>query len=180
MMNFLIYLSQILLPLTTAYILAVGILKHRPVFEDFTAGAQSGLKTTISLVPTLIGLLVAVRVFRASGLLDALCRLLGNFFSLIGLSSFPKELLPLAAVKLFSASAANGLLFDIFKEYGTDSYLGFAASLIMSCSETMLYCLSIYFGSVNISKTRYTIAGALLCIISGTAASLFLAGILCR
>lgn len=178
-MNILLYFSELAIPLTAAYIIAYGLVSKRNVFDDFTKGAENGLKTTIELIPTLIGLLMAVRVLRSSGLLDFLCSLLGKLIHLLGMADFPEELLPLAIVKLFSASAANGLLFDIFKEYSTDSFFGLAASIMMSCSETMLYCLSIYFGSIKITKARWSIAGSLIAIISGMIVSLLLANAIC-
>lgn len=178
-MSFLLYFSEIVIPLTAAYIVMHGLAAKRNVFEDFTKGAADGIHTAAKLLPTLIGLLVGTKVLRASGLLDFLCNKIGWLISLTGIENFPEELLPLSIVKLISASAANGLLLDIFKEFGTDSFIGMAASIMMSCSETMLYCLSIYFGSVHITKTRWTIPGCLLAIIAGITASIILAGILC-
>lgn len=150
----------------------------RNVFEDFTKGAAEGIKTVAELLPTLIGLLVGTRVLRTSGLLDFLCKGIGELIGLTGIQNFPEELLPLSIIKTISASAANGLLFDIFKEFGTDSFIGMAASIMMSCSETMLYCISIYFGSVHITKTRWTVTGSLIAILSGITASIILAGML--
>ena len=117
-MNFLLYLSEIIIPLTAAYIITHGLSMKRNVFEDFTKGATEGIKTAAELLPTLIGLLVGTRVLRASGLLEFLCEGIGRIISLIGIQNFPKELLPLSIIKTISASAANGLLFDIFKEFG--------------------------------------------------------------
>ncbi len=179
-MNFLLYCSEIIMPLTIAYIIAHGLAARRNIFEDFTTGAMSGIQTTVELLPTLIGLLMGTHVLRTSGLLEFLCNQFALILDTIGIDFIPEELLPLATLKLFSASAANGLLFDLFKEFGTDSYIGLAASIMMSCSETMLYCISIYFGSVNISKTRWTIPGALASILAGFFASLALASFLCQ
>ena len=179
-MSFFLYCSEIIVPLTIAYIAAHGLAAKRNIFEDFTTGAMSGLKTTWELLPTLIGLLMGTHVLRASGLLEFLCHLASECLTFLGISCIPEELLPLAALKMISASAANGLLFDIFKEFGTDSFLGLAASIMMSCSETLFYCVSIYFGSINISKTRWTIPGALAAILAGFIASLVLAGMICN
>lgn len=77
-------------------------------------------------------------------------------------------------VRLVSNSAATGLVLDIFKEYGTDSYVGMLTSILMSCTETVFYCLSIYFGTVKIKKTRYTMGGALVATAAGVAASIIL------
>lgn len=177
-MNILLYLSEIIIPLTAAYIVSYGLFNHCHVFEDFTHGAADGIKTAAGLLPTLIGLLTGIKVLRASGLLDFLCGCIGRLVHFFGIQNFPEELLPLALIKLISASASNGLLFDIFKEYGTDSFTGMTASIMMSCSETMLYCLSIYFGSVHITKTRWTIPGSLCAILVGMVASFVLADIL--
>ena len=117
--------------------------------------------------------MVVVGILRASGFLDFLAEQLSVFTDLI---HFPSELLPLALVKMFSSSAANGLTIDIYKEYGADSYLGRAASLMMSATENVFYTMSLYFMTAKIKKTRYTLAGALLATGVGIAASVWLAG----
>ena len=113
-MNILLYLSEIIIPLTAAYIVSYGLFNHCHVFEDFTHGAADGIKTAAGLLPTLIGLLTGIKVLRASGLLDFLCGCIGRLVHFFGIQNFPEELLPLALIKLISASASNGLLFDIF------------------------------------------------------------------
>ena len=100
-------------------------------------------------------------------------RLIGKITLYIG---FPGELVPLTLVKMFSSSAATGLLLDIFKEYGTDSRLGLIASISMSCTETIFYTMSVYFMTAKVTKTRYTLAGALLSTLAGLIASVVLAG----
>ena len=86
----------------------------------------------------------------------------------------PAPVVPVILVRLVSNSAATGLVLDIFKEYGTDSYVGMLTSILMSCTETVFYCLSIYFGTVKIKKTRYTMGGALVATAAGVAASIIL------
>lgn len=122
-------------------------------------------------MPTLVGLMVAVGILRASGFLDFLADIIGRFTKYIG---FPGELVPLTIVKMFSSSAATGLLLDIYKEYGTDSRLGLIASISMSCTETIFYTMSVYFMAAKVTKTRYTLAGALLATVAGLAASVVL------
>ena len=124
-------------------------------------------------MPTLTGLMAAVGVLRASGFLDFLSQVLAPLTERL---HFPSELLPLAVVRMFSSSAATGLALDIFREYGTDSFLGLAASILMGCTETIFYTMSIYFVSAKVRKTRYTLPGALLATAAGAAASIFLAG----
>ncbi len=168
-----IWMSQMIVPLIIFGMLGMGILGKRPVFDDFLAGAKNGMRTVAEVLPTLIGLMTAVGVLRASGLLDVL----GNLLALpAGWLCLPAELVPLTLVRLVSNSAATGLLLDIFGKYGPDSFLGMAGSIMMSCTETVFYCISIYFGSVKVTKTRYVIPGALFATAAGVAASIWLAG----
>ena len=117
--------------------------------------------------------MVSVGIIRASGFLDFLGEVLAMPAALLRL---PPQLVPVILVRLVSNSAATGLVLDIFKEYGTDSQLGLMASIMMSSTETVLYCMSLYFGSVKITKTRFTLPGALLATAAGVAASAVLAG----
>ena len=124
-------------------------------------------------MPTLIGLMVAVGVLRASGFLQAVGRLFGGLAGKVG---FPSELVPLVFVKMFSSSAATGLVLDIFKTHGPDSYIGTITSIMMSCTETIFYTMSVYFLAAKVTKTRHTLAGALLATLAGVVASVILAG----
>lgn len=145
------------------------------VYDTFIKGAKSGFFTVIKIMPTLVGLMVAVGILRASGFLDFLSDLLGNITEEVG---FPGELMPLTVVKMFSSSAATGLLLDLFKEHGTDSYIGLIGSISMSCTETIFYTMSVYFMTAKVAKTRYTLTGALLATLAGLAASVVLAGMM--
>lgn len=170
-MGLLLFLSEAAVPLVIFYITGFGILSKRPVFDDFINGAKDGMKTVAGIMPTLIGLMTAVGVLRASGFLDFLAELLTKPAALLFL---PPSVVPVILVRLVSNSAATGLVLDIFKKYGTDSYAGFLSSVLMSCTETVFYCLSVYFGTVKIKKTRYTLAGALAATAAGVAASIVL------
>ena len=170
-MKFLLYLSDFIVPFVIFYIVGFGILMKTNVYEHFIKGARKGFFTVIKIMPTLIGLMVAVGVLRASGFLDFFAEVVSRFVVHIG---FPVQLVPLTIVRMFSSSAATGLVLDIFKEYGTDSYIGLVASM-MSCTETIFYTMSVYFMTANIKKTRYTLAGALLATFAGIAVSVLLA-----
>lgn len=174
-MKFLLFLSQAMVPLMIFYIVGFAVLSRRPVFDDFLEGAREGMKTVAGIFPTLVGLLVSVGVLRSSGFLDFLGQVLKGPAAVIRL---PAPLVPVLLVRLVSNSAATGLALDIFREFGTDSFIGLAASILMSSTETVLYCLSVYFGSVGITRTRYTLAGGLLATAAGAAASIFLAGLM--
>ncbi len=172
-MKFLIFLSEAMVPLMIFYIVGFGLLSGCPVLDDFIDGAKDGMKTVAGILPTLVGLLVSVGVLRASGFLDFLGELLQMPAALLHI---PPQIVPVVLVRLVSNSAATGLVLDIFKEYGTDSSLGLIASVLMSSTETVLYCLSVYFVSVGITRTRYTLAGGLIATAAGVAASVVLAG----
>ena len=174
-MKILLFLSDLMIPLILFYIVGFGFLMKRNIYEDFVDGAASGLKTVVKIMPTLIGLMTGVGILRASGFLDMLGRLFGGILDRIG---FPSELVPLTIVKMFSSSAATGLLMDIYKEFGTDSRSGLIASLILSSTETIFYTMSVYFIAAKVTKTRYTLPGALLATIAGTIASVILAGMI--
>lgn len=172
-MNILLFLSDAIIPLLIFAIVGYGLLQKQRVYDQFIEGAKDGFHTVLEIMPTLVGLMVAVGVLRASGFLDFFSSLLSVITDKIG---FPAELLPVSVVKMFSSSAATGLLLDIYKEYGTDSFLGLSASLLLSSTETIFYTMSIYFMTAKVTKTRYTLAGALLATLGGMVASIILAG----
>lgn len=169
-MRFLLFLSEITIPLLLFGIVAYGLFRRRPVYEDFIVGAKEGFQTVLGILPTLVGLMVAVGVLRASGFLDLITKLLSR---IVPDWLFPTELLPLALVKMFSSSASTGLLLDIFREYGVDSALARTAAVMMSSTETIFYTLSVYYMSVQIKKSRYTVAGAIAATLAGLFASIY-------
>ena len=174
-MQYILYISNMLIPVIITYVVAKGLIKKRPIFKDFTEGAWDGMKTVANVLPTLIGLMIGVSVLRASGFLDFLTQVLSG---IAGLVNFPAEIIPVTVVKMFSSSAATGLLLDLYKEYGTDSFAGLAASIAMSSTETIFYTMSVYFMTAKVTKTRWTLAGALIATISGVIASVVLAGVM--
>lgn len=172
-MRFLMFLSDALIPILVFYIVGFGILMKKNVYDDFLMGAKEGIQTVVGILPTLVGLMVAVGILRASGLLDFISTTYMGWTEHIGI---PSELIPLAIVKMFSSSAATGLLVDLYKEAGCDSFVGMAASVMLSCTATIFYTMSIYFMSVKVRKTGFTLPGALFATLAGIAASIFLAG----
>ena len=170
-MNLLIYISDFIVPFIILSIVIYGLLSGINAYDTFIQGARSGFLTVIRLMPTLIGLMAATGILRASGFLDLLADFIGQFSSLAG---FPGELVPLTIVRMFSSSAATGLLLDIYENYGTDSRIGLIASVSMCCTETIFYTMSVYFMTAGIRKSRYTLAGALIATFAGLAASVLL------
>ena len=174
-MNAFAHLSDIIIPLVIFLVVGYGLASKVKVYESFLNGAKDGLKIVVDIVPTLIGLLVAVGILRASGFFEMLGAILSPVTEKAGL---PAQLVPLLVVKLFSSSAATGLVLDIFKTNGPDSYTGLVTSILMSCTETVFYTMSVYFLAAKVTKTRYTLPGALLATLAGTVASVVLAGMM--
>lgn len=174
-MHILVYISNYLIPFIILGIVVYGVLKGVNVYESFIKGAQNGFLTVIRLMPTLIGLMAAVGILRASGILDFISDVIGQFSGAVG---FPGELVPLTVVKMFSSSASTGLLLDIFKNFGTDSRIGLIASISLCCTETIFYTMSVYFMTAKVKHSRYTLAGAMLATFAGLAASVILADVM--
>lgn len=173
MMNALTHMSDIMIPMIIFWIVGYGMVSGVKVYETFLMGAKEGLRIVVEILPTLVGLMMAVGILRTSGFFDLLGKMIGPATEAVGL---PAQLIPLLIVKMFSSSAATGLVLDIFKTCGPDSYVGMLTSILMSCTETIFYTMSVYFLAAKVTKTRYTLPGALLATLAGTVASIFLAG----
>ena len=174
-MNILTQMSDFMIPVIIFFVVGYGMVSGVKTYETFLKGSKDGLKIVVDIMPTLIGLMVAVGVLRASGFFEFLGVWLRPVTDTIGL---PFQILPLLVIKLFSSSAATGLVLDIFKTEGPDSYVGMITSILMSCTETVFYTMSVYFLAAKVTKTRYTLKGALLATLAGTVASVVLAGML--
>lgn len=170
-----LHLADYMIPAIILGIICRGIWMKIPVYDTFIKGAKSGFFTVIRIMPTLIALMVSVGVLRASGFLDFIGKIFGNLLGKVG---FPAELVPLTIVRMFSSSAATGLSLDLFKRYGTDSRIGMITSILMSCTETIFYTMSVYFVTAKVKKTRYTLTGALIATFAGVAASVWLADVM--
>ncbi|MBU3803446.1 MAG: spore maturation protein [Candidatus Cellulosilyticum pullistercoris] len=170
-MAILLGISDWIIPLIMIGIVIYGLLKEVDVFEAFVEGAMDGLKVVVDILPTLIGLLVAVGMLRASGALTGLSKLIAP---LISFSHFPPGTIPVVLLHSFSSSAATGLIIDIFKTYGPDSFIGRLVSIIFSCTETIFYTMSVYFMTIKVRKSRYTLSGALVATLAGVIAAYYL------
>lgn len=168
-----LFFGDCVIPIMILGIVAYGVSKKVKVYDEFICGAKKGMHTVAGIAPTLIGLMTAVGILRASGFFEFLSDLLGKVTAYIG---FPSQLMPLAIVRMFSSSAATSLILDIFKEYGTDSRIGMIASVMMSCTESIFYTMSVYFLAVKVKKTRYTLAGAIISTLAGILASVWIVG----
>ncbi len=176
-MRALLIISDLILPLVFSAILFHGYAKKIDIYEAFIEGAKDGFGTILNILPTIIGLMMSVGILRASGALNILSDLISPVTKALG---FPNEAVPLTFMRLVSSSASTGLLLDIFKKHGPDSYLGRFVSIMMSSTETVFYTISIYFMSVKITKIKYTLTGALIANLAGIIASLYITNALFR
>ncbi len=170
-MGFIIYISDFIIPFIFIYIIGFGLITRTNIYDEFIKGAKDGFKVVFDIMPTLIGLMVAIGILRASGALDLLSNLIKP---VTGLLHFPSELVPVTLVKMFSSSAATSLVLDIFKQYGPDSYYGRLVSVISSSTETIFYTMAVYFMAAGVKKTRYTLAGCLVATLTGVVASVII------
>ena len=157
-------ISILIMPTVVVLILANATFKKAPVFDQFIEGAKNGFSTSIKILPSLVGLIVAVSMLRASGFFDVTCSFFAPFLEKVG---FPPELVPMALIRPVSGSAALATVQDIITTWGADSFIGRCAAVMMGSSETTFYTLAIYFGSVGITKSRYTVKSALLADLTG-------------
>jgi spore maturation protein SpmA len=166
-------LSLVAIPFLLGFFPLYAAIKGISVYEEFIEGAKEGIQVALRIFPYLVAILVAVGIFRAAGGIDILSRLLAPLLDLIGL---PTQVLPLVLVRPLSGSAATGLFAEIVKACGPDSYAAQLAGTILGGTETTLYVLAVYFGSVAIRRGRHALAAGLLADAAGVAASL----VICR
>ena len=146
-------------PIVISIIIISGIVKNLPIFDIFLNGAKDGLGVSVSIAPSLIGLITAISMIKASGALDIFTSFIAPFANKIG---FPPEVVPLAILRPISGSGTIALLDNLFSEYGPDSSIGNIASIVMGGTETTFYTAAVYLGSIGIKNSKYTIPSALL------------------
>lgn len=157
------------IPILIAVILLYATMKKVPTYEVFVEGGKEGIQIAIQLIPFLVGMLVAVSIFRASGALDFFVSLLHPFLQLIGI---PPEIVPLALIRPISGAAGLAITTDLITTFGPDSYIGRLASVIQGSTDTTLYILTVYFGAVGIKKMRYALKVGLLADLIGVICSI--------
>lgn len=168
-------ISIMVIPIMLFGIIGYAIIKRVKVFDTFILGAKDGLETSVNILPSLIGLLTAISMFRASGALDIITGIISPVLSLI---HFPEELVPLALMRPVSGSGALAIVKELFSRYGADSFIGKVTSVMMGSTETTFYTVAIYFGSISIKDTRYTVKAALLADLTGMLASVYVVRLL--
>lgn len=152
------------MPLMVFGILAFGLYRRVPVYDAFLEGAKDGLKTGVSIIPPILGLLVAIGMLRASGALELIIAAIRPVTDFL---RFPPEIVPFALMRPLSGGGSLALATDLFSQHGTDSLIGRAVSVMMGSTETTFYTLAVYFGAVGVKHTRYTVKCALLADAAG-------------
>ena len=153
------YIASTSIVFIMGIIIFTGLIKKQEVFLIFAEGALEGLKTTLKIAPSIIGLVMMVTLLQSSGIFNTLGELLSPVCSAVG---FPVEVIPMALLRPISGSGSLAILDNILTQNGADSFAGRVASVMMGSTETTFYTVATYFGCVNITKTGYTIPCALL------------------
>lgn len=151
-MNIIAEISRWAIPLLLLLVPIVAYIRGVPVYESFVEGAEEGFKTGVRILPFLIGMLVAIRVFVDSGALSILSQWLRPLINILGLDPDFAAIIPLAIMRPLSGSGALGVATQLINEYGPDSYIGRLASTLQGSTDTTFFVLTVYFGSVGIKN----------------------------
>lgn len=168
----LLFTSVTILTIIISFI-TMGLYHKIPIFETFIEGAKEGFETSVKIIPFLVGILVAIGIFRESGTLDYLTGGIGWILASMGLNTDFVDALPVAFLKPMSGQGARGMMLSISKVFGPDSFVGNMSSIFRGCAETTFYILALYFGSVGIRKTRYAVTGGLIADLFGILGGIF-------
>ncbi len=175
MINFLNLVSLWILPIILLVVLTVALIKKVPVYEQFTKGAKDGFKISIKIIPYLVAIIVGISMFRASGAIDIIAKILAPLLSKFHISS---DILPLMIVRSLSGSGALGIFSDIANNAGPDAFSTKLAAVMLGSSETTFYVLAVYFGAVGISKIRYALVIGLLADFIGIVAAVLVCNLM--
>jgi spore maturation protein B len=147
------------IPILLVGIPLVGIIRKVKVYDVFIEGAKEGFDVAVKIIPFLVGILVAIGMFRGSGAMDLL---MTGLRPLVTSTGFPAELVPLAILRSLTGSGSLAFTTDLVKTYGPDSVIGRMAATMYGSSETTFYVLAVYFGAVGVRRTRHAVPAALI------------------
>jgi len=161
-------ISVLAIPVIIVFIPIYGYAKGIKVYEEFSEGAKDGFQVALRIIPFLVAIFLAISVFRSSGAMDILTWIISPITSKIGM---PGEVIPMAIMRPLSGSGALGIMSELIKTHGADSFIGRLASTMMGSTETTFYILAVYFGSINVKQTRHALPAALTADLAGMIAS---------
>lgn len=171
--NVINYISGAAIPIVIMAIIIYGIKEKNKVFDTFLDGAKEGIEIVFKMLPTLIGIFLAIGALRSSGLIDLIVKMITPITDLI---EIPSQIMPLAILRPISGSASMAIAVDIMQSYGVDTLIGVITSTIMGSTETTFYTIAIYTSCVGIKKTRGILFAALAADIVG----MIVSTIICR
>ena len=154
-----IYISNIMIPLLVLLVLIYGMLKKQKVYDVFIEGTKEGIEIGFSIFPALLAMIFSVNILLSSGFIDFLVDILNPLFSFL---KVPIEIIPMAMMRPISGNTSLALMTNVFSKYGVDTFLGILASTIQGCSDTTLYILTLYFGTIGIKKIKYAMIVGLI------------------
>ena len=149
-----------IIPFIVLFIIIYAFFKKIDVYDSFVSGSKEGIVIIKKLFPSMLGMILAINIFTSSGVVDYLLSFLKPLFSFFNI---PFEILPIALLRPISGSFGLGLLNDIFKKYGPDSFIGVLSSIVQGSSDTTVYIITLYFGAIGIKKIRHSLLVGLLC-----------------
>jgi spore maturation protein B len=152
-------ISRWAIPLLLVVIPLIGMIRKVKVYDVFVDGAKEGFEVAVRIIPFLVGILVAIGMFRGSGAMDMLTSALRPLLNAVG---FPAELFPLAVLRTLTGSGSLAFATDLIKTNGPDSLLGRMAATMYGSSETTFYVLAVYFGAIGVKRTRHAVPAALI------------------
>ena len=161
-------ISKIVIPLFVLFIIIYGVRKKINVYDSFLEGAKEGLILVFHITPTIIAMVFAVNIFLDSNFIDGMLSFLKPLFDL---ANIPIDILPMALLRPISGTASLAIMNDIFIHFGPDSYIGRLASTLQGCTDTTIYVLALYFGSIKVTKTRYSLPVGLFADLMGIIAA---------
>ncbi len=168
-------ISKWAIPFMIALIIISGLVKRVPLYETFVDGAKDGFGTAISIIPHLVGMMVAIEIFRSSGALEWM---IGWISPILNIFHVPKEIVPLALLRPITGAGSTAVMNDIFLQFGPDSFVGKLASVMQGSTDTTLYVITVYFGSVGIKKFRYALKVGLISDFVAIIASIYIVHLL--
>lgn len=164
-------ISLLAIPVLLLVFLGWGVIKKVRVYEVFVEGAKDGFNVAVRIIPYLVAMLVAIGIFRASGAMDVLTTLLSPLTDFVGM---PAETLPMALMRPLSGSGSLGIMTELMKVHGPDSFIGILASTMYGSTETTFYVLAVYFGSIGVKNTRHALPAGLISDLFGMLAAVFI------
>ena len=163
-------LTSLIIPLLILFIISHGVIKRIAVYEVFIEGAKEGFNIAINIIPYLIAMLFAIAIFRASGALEFILLLFTPIADFFG---FPADVIPMGIIRPLTGSGSVGVLAELINTHGADSIIVKTAAVIFGSTETTLYVLAVYFGSIGVTRSRHALVAGLTADAVGALAAVF-------